>query len=90
MIMGALVAGAGAVQGLFPYALEKWFGLSGNNALLIGGLALIATLLLNPDGVAGTSYAKKRRKRRLQQAGVPGAAAARPSVSRLLGLRRSG
>ena len=53
MVSGALFAGLISVEALFPYALEKWFGVSGNWALLFGGVALIVTLFQNPEGVAG-------------------------------------
>ena len=53
MVSGAIFAGLISVEALFPYALEKWFGISGNYALLFAGLALIVTLIQNPDGVAG-------------------------------------
>ena len=62
MVSGAVIAGIGATEGLFPHAFDKWFGLSGNWALLVGGFALIVTLLVNPEGIAGTGYVKKRQK----------------------------
>ena len=63
---GRVFAGLISVEGLFPYALEKWFGISGNWALLFGGVALIATLIQNPDGIAGAMYRKRvaRKERR--------------------------
>jgi branched-chain amino acid transport system permease protein len=66
MVSGAIFAGLISVQALFPYALEKWFGIAGNWALLFAGLALIVTLIQNPDGVAGATYRKHqlRKKRR--------------------------
>ena len=30
MVSGAVIAGIGATEGLFPHAFDKWFGLSGN------------------------------------------------------------
>ena len=54
MVSGAVIAGVGATEGLFPHAFDKWFGLSGNWALLVGGFALIITLIVNPEGIAGT------------------------------------
>ena len=60
MVSGAVFAGLISVEALFPYALEKWFGVSGNWALLFGGAALIVTLFQNPDGVAGAAYRKRR------------------------------
>jgi branched-chain amino acid transport system permease protein len=62
MITGALFAGLGATEGLLPHALQRWFGLSGNWALLIGALGLLVTLIGNPDGIAGTAYWKRRAK----------------------------
>ena len=64
MVSGAILAGVGATEGLFPHAFDQWFGLSGNWALLIGGFALIVTLLVNPEGIAGTGYKKKQQKKR--------------------------
>ncbi len=64
MVSGAVVAGLISVEALFPYALEKWFGISGNWALLFGGVALIATLFQNPDGVAGAAYRKRQLKKK--------------------------
>ncbi len=71
MVSGAVIAGLGATEGLLPHAFDSWFGLSGNWALLIGGFALIVTLILNPEGIAGTSYKKKQQKLRRQAAGEP-------------------
>jgi branched-chain amino acid transport system permease protein len=67
MVSGAIFAGLISTAGLFPYALDKWFGVSGYWALLFAGLALIVTLILNPEGVAGAEYRKKqeRKKKRL-------------------------
>jgi branched-chain amino acid transport system permease protein len=64
MVTGALFAGLISVEAFFPYALEKWFGISGNWALLFAGLALIVTLIQNPDGVAGATWRKREAKRR--------------------------
>ena len=56
LISGAVFAGLISTQALFPYALDKWFGLNGNWFLLFGGVILIVTLLQNPEGVAGAFY----------------------------------
>jgi branched-chain amino acid transport system permease protein len=64
MVLGAILAGLISVEALVPYSLEKWFGISGNWALLFGGLALIVTLFQNPEGVAGATYRKRLRRRR--------------------------
>jgi branched-chain amino acid transport system permease protein len=71
MVSGAVIAGIGATEGLLPHAFDKWFGLSGNWALLIGGFALVVTLLLNPEGIAGSGYKKKQEKLRRKAAGAP-------------------
>ena len=62
MISGAVFAGLISTQALFPYALDKWFGLSGNWFLLFGGVILIITLLQNPEGVMGAIYKKRHRR----------------------------
>ena len=79
MVSGAVLAGVGATEGLFPDAFDRWFGLSGNWALLVGGFALIVTLLVNPEGIAGTGYKKKQqKKRRLAAEAALAEQAARP------------
>src|SRR6478752_8664416 len=70
MVSGAVVAGVGATEGLFPHAFDTWFGLNGTYALLVGGFALIITLLINPEGIAGTGYKKQQKKKRRQAAGT--------------------
>ena len=49
-------------RGPLPAHLRPWLGLSGKWTLLVGGFALIVTLLVNPDGMAGTGYKKKQRR----------------------------
>jgi branched-chain amino acid transport system permease protein len=68
MVSGAIIAGVGATEGLFPHAFDTWFGLSGNWALLVGGVALIVTLLVNPEGIAGTGWKKQQQKKRRRAA----------------------
>jgi len=72
MVSGAIFAGLISVEALFPYALEKWFGIAGNWALLFGGMALIVTLFQNPEGVAGATYLKRRKKKRRREASAAG------------------
>jgi branched-chain amino acid transport system permease protein len=67
MISGAIFAGLISTSGLVPYALDKWLGISGNWALLFAGVALIVTLIMNPEGVAGANY-KKAHQRRARRA----------------------
>jgi branched-chain amino acid transport system permease protein len=62
LISGAVFAGIISTQALLPYALDKWFGLSGNWFLLFGGVILIFTLIRNPEGVAGDIYRRTHRR----------------------------
>jgi branched-chain amino acid transport system permease protein len=64
MVSGAIIAGIGATEGLLPHSFDEWLGLSGNWAFLIGGIALIVTLLINPEGIAGTGWKKKQQKKK--------------------------
>jgi branched-chain amino acid transport system permease protein len=64
MVSGAIIAGIGATEGLLPHSFDEWLGLSGNWAYLIGGLALIVTLLVHPEGIAGAGYKRKQQKKR--------------------------
>ena len=59
MISGAFVAGLISTSGLVSYALDKWFGLSGNWALLFAGVALDRDADHEP---------RRRRRRQLQDA----------------------
>ena len=61
MVLGAIMAGLISPSGLVPYALDTWLGISGNWALLFGGLALIFTLIQDPDGIAGSLHKKMSR-----------------------------
>ena len=67
LVSGAVFAGLIAAQGIFPYALDKWFGLSGNWFLLFGGVVLIFTLIQNPEGVAGAAYRKRQDKQKRRE-----------------------
>jgi len=73
MVSGAIFAGLISVEALLPYALEKWFGIAGNWALLFGGLALIVTLFQNPEGVAGATWRKQQLRRRRREAAAAAA-----------------
>jgi branched-chain amino acid transport system permease protein len=82
MVSGAVIAGVGATEGLFPHAFDTWFGLNGTYALLVGGFALIITLLINPEGIAGTGYKKQQQKKKRQAAGTVPARRFVPRLSR--------
>jgi ABC-type branched-subunit amino acid transport system ATPase component len=77
LISGAVFSGLISAQAMFPYALQKWFGLDGNWFLLFGGVVLIFTLIQNPGGVAGDIY------RRLHRRPQPSPPPAKPAGERL-------
>jgi branched-chain amino acid transport system permease protein len=62
MVSGAVFAGLLSTEALVPHALDVWFGISGTWALLFGGVSLILTLVMNPDGIAGARYRGKQRR----------------------------
>jgi branched-chain amino acid transport system permease protein len=65
-----------SVEALLPYAIERaWPRITGNYALLFAGLALIVTLIQNPDGVAGATYRKHQARIRRRKAEAAGALA---------------
>jgi branched-chain amino acid transport system permease protein len=66
-ISGAVFAGLISAQALFPYALDKWFGLNGNWFLLFGGVLLLFTLIQNPEGVAGDFYRRMHKRAPLRR-----------------------
>jgi branched-chain amino acid transport system permease protein len=68
MVSGAILAGVGAAEALFPTAFREWFGLSGTWALLVGGFALVITLIVNPEGIAGTGWKKQQQKKKRRAA----------------------
>jgi branched-chain amino acid transport system permease protein len=85
MVSGAVIAGIGATEGLFPHAFDKWLGLSGNWALLVGGFALIITLIVNPEGIAGTGWKKQQQKKKRRAAGPAPSRRFMPRLSRAAG-----
>ncbi|HEX6786893.1 MAG TPA: branched-chain amino acid ABC transporter permease, partial [Acidimicrobiales bacterium] len=52
-VMGAILAGTLAPNGVTFTALEKWFNLDPNYVPLIGGVGLIFNAIKNPEGLAG-------------------------------------
>ncbi len=73
MVSGAIFAGLISAGAVFPHIFEKWVlpvDKVGTYSLLLGGIGVLLTLILNPEGVAGSTYKKKQLKKRMQQAGV--------------------
>jgi branched-chain amino acid transport system permease protein len=52
-VSGAAIGGLLVTDGLVTHAINKWFGVPVEYQLLVGGLALIATIIGNPAGIAG-------------------------------------
>jgi branched-chain amino acid transport system permease protein len=81
MVSGAIFAGLLSTEALFPYAFQKWFGISGTWALFLGGVTLIFNLVLYPEGAAGAAFRRKLKRKRLAAAGeLP-----RRDIGRMLG-----
>ncbi len=78
MVSGAIIAGVGATEALLPHAFDEWLGLSGTWAFLVGGIALIVTLLVHPEGIAGAGYKRKQQKAEAARRGGRGRRAAGP------------
>jgi branched-chain amino acid transport system permease protein len=69
-VMGAVVGGLLVTQGLAAQAINDWFGISPDYQLVVAGLALVLTIVTNPEGiVGGVSKLTKRVKQR--RAGQP-------------------
>jgi branched-chain amino acid transport system permease protein len=66
LVPGAILAGAIGVEAFFPHFWERFAGLSGTTALLLGGVFLIVNLIYYPSGFAGEA----RRKREFRKAGL--------------------
>lgn len=54
-VTGAMLGGLLATQGIAFLALQSWFGLDDRYTLLIAGLAVVLTVVMNPDGIAGVA-----------------------------------
>jgi branched-chain amino acid transport system permease protein len=73
MVSGAIFAGLITTEGLFPHIFDKWVlpqDKVGPWTLLVAGGALLVTLIVNPDGIAGTGYAKRQRKLKAMSASL--------------------
>jgi branched-chain amino acid transport system permease protein len=69
MVSGAIIGGTFTTEALGPHALERWFSISGNWALLIGGVLLVVNLIFAPDGIAGANYRRKQQRRAMGRKG---------------------
>ena len=67
-VSGAIAAGVSAASGVSFFAMNQVFGSFGRWEALIGGVLLIVTAILNPEGIAGgirMQVAEKRRQKEL-------------------------
>lgn len=86
-VAGAVLAGFMTTEALFPHILSTWVlpeGQVGTYTLLFGGLALIITLIINPDGIEGARYQKRMAKRHARDAAPPPPPPAPPARGRPL------
>jgi branched-chain amino acid transport system permease protein len=60
-VAGAVVGGLLVGEGLVIHAVNRWFGVPISYQLLVAGLALIATIVFNPAGIAGAASAALRQ-----------------------------
>ncbi len=72
MVTGAVIAGVFATGGLSEYAMANWIGISGVWLLLFGGLAVLCTVVLVPDGIAGGLRRKRLDRQRARPRVIPG------------------
>jgi branched-chain amino acid transport system permease protein len=54
-ITGAVIAGLGVTDGLISHASQKWLGIPIEYQLFIAGIALVMTVVMRPEGIAGHS-----------------------------------
>jgi branched-chain amino acid transport system permease protein len=67
-VTGAVIGGFLVTNGLMFTVLQEWLGVTPEYASLIGGVGLIFTVVLNPEGIAGAmrlTFLKFRLGRRL-------------------------
>ena len=64
MVSGAVIAGLVVTEGLFPHIFDEWARDSGTGPCSSPARSLIITLIVNPDGIAGSDYRKKQLKRK--------------------------
>lgn len=86
---GAVIGGFLVTNGLIFTVLERWIGLSPNFTLLVGGLGLVLTVVMNPDGIAGTTGAQIKGLLR-KQAGATGGPGAHSAAASTPGVIEAG
>jgi branched-chain amino acid transport system permease protein len=64
MVSGAVFGGLVVTHGLCAHIVESTFGISGTWTLLAGGLVLTVNMITAPEGIAGSAFKKKQRRRK--------------------------
>lgn len=62
-VSGAVIGGLLVAGGVGFTALDQWFGVGSEYTLLIAGVGLVGTAVLNPEGLAGVFGRSRRRLR---------------------------
>ena len=71
MVSGAVVAAVFATGGLSEYGMANWIGVSGLWLLLFGGCAVLCTVVLVPDGIAGGVHRRRLARARVARSAGP-------------------
>jgi branched-chain amino acid transport system permease protein len=64
-VSGAVIGGCIVAGGIGFTALDQWFGVGPEYTLLIGGIGLVVTAVLNPEGISGALGQLSHRVARL-------------------------
>ena len=74
-VSGAIIGSMLLGGGLMATLIDEWIGFPSDYQLLVGGLALVLTAVMNPEGIAGGLQLAKRQKEAKRRAAAEAAAA---------------
>ncbi len=74
-VTGAVVGGLLVSQGIFFHVLDRYVGVGTEYELLLGGIGLLLTAVLNPDGITGNLRFTAARRRSPEHRAASGAGA---------------
>jgi len=75
-VSGALLAGFLGAGGMVFYAASQWLSLDTAWYQIVTGIALVLTIVMNPEGLVGTAHRLAERRRSRRRAASPVAATA--------------